>query len=73
MKQKAGSLKKIQKVSKHLTRVTKKMRMTDVRNETWGISTIRPQKDDGILPETQHTFFDNRNEMGQPLRKYRLL
>ena len=52
MKQKAGSLKKIQKISKHLTRLTKKIRMTDVRNETWGISTIRLQKDDGILPET---------------------
>ena len=47
--------------------------MTDIRNETWDISTIRPQKDVGILPKTQHTFFDNRNEMGQLLRKYRLL
>lgn len=64
---------KIQKISKHLTRLTKKMRMTDIRNETWDTSTIRPPKDDGTLPETQHTFFDNHNETGQLLKKYRQL
>ena len=49
------------------------MQMTDIRNETWDTSTIRPPKDDGTLRETQHTFFDNHNEMGQLLKKYRQL
>ena len=73
MKQKAGSLKKIKKISKYLTWLTKKMQMTDIRNETWDTSTIRPPKDDGTLRETQHTLFDNHNEMGQLLKKYRQL